>query len=132
MIEINSIEEYLSIQNRFIEPLIADNTFKFNISRDNVIKWLFPSINEQNDQKYYKFCWNYKPHWCENCGKPLKEYSSVYISHIKTKGAHTEIRYDPLNSNILCFECHNKWEYSTLKEKQKMYVYWLNVINERI
>lgn len=73
--------------------------------------------------------WDIKPHWCENCGKPLKDYSPAFISHIKTRGAHTELRYDPINSNMLCFSCHRKWEYGTQKERERMYIYWINYYN---
>ena len=75
--------------------------------------------------------WESKPHWCEECGKPLQGYSAAYISHILTKGAHTEVRYDPLNSNILCMKHHNKWEFLPLSEKKKLFIYWENKKREK-
>lgn len=69
---------------------------------------------------------------CENCGKKLykmrnldSSYSSVYISHIITKGAHPDIMHDPRNHNILCFICHNKWENGARKD---MVIYMDNKI----
>jgi len=123
--------DYDKVKIAWIEPLIMPQLFRFD-NRKLIIKRLFPVISPDNDQKYYRWMWEIKPHWCENCATPLQGYSAVYISHIKTRGAHTELRYDPMNSNILCTECHNKWEYGTLKERRSMYVYWKNILNENM
>lgn len=62
------------------------------------------------NERFYRWVWNHKPHICEECMKPLGEYSAVYVSHILTRGAHPEIAHDPRNTNILCFRCHGAWE----------------------
>ena len=122
-------EEYEKVKVSWIEPLVLHNLFEIN-DRGAVIRRLFPYVSERNDSRYYRWMWDLKPHWCENCGESLKSYSPVYVSHIKTRGANPEpeYRYDPQNCNILCFNCHNKWEYGTLEEKRKMYIYWINLI----
>ena len=64
---------------------------------------------EEND-RFYRWCWKMKPHYCEECMKPLYTYSAVHISHILTRGAFPEMAHDPRNVNMLCLEHHNKWE----------------------
>ena len=70
-----------------------------------------PSRQERN-QDYYHEKWNSvpDPHYCEECGKYLKEYSAVYISHILPRSAYPELAWDLRNSNILCWTDHNRWE----------------------
>lgn len=50
---------------------------------------------------------------CEECGAYLFAYSANFISHIVTKGANTALRSDIRNANILCLDCHNKWEFGS-------------------
>lgn len=64
----------------------------------------------EENERFYRFCWQHKPHICEECMKPLKEYSATYISHIISRGSDARIAYDARNVNILCFNCHLKWE----------------------
>ena len=54
--------------------------------------------------------WENKPHYCEECMRPLAEYSAVYVSHILTRGANPDMSHDPRNVNILCFRHHSEWE----------------------
>ena len=122
IIDIDSIELYLAVRRLpIIEPLTMPQLFNV-INRTEIVDYLYPETSTATDSKFYHDVWSMKPHYCENCGLPLKEYSPVFISHIKTRGAHTEIRYDYTNVNVLCFECHNKYEYATLDVKEKMYV----------
>lgn len=62
------------------------------------------------NERFYRFCWDNKPHICEECMRPLRDYSAVYVSHILTRGAHPDMAHDPRNINILCLSCHNRWE----------------------
>lgn len=64
----------------------------------------------EENERFYKWVWEHKPHYCENCMKPLPNYSAVHISHILTRGAHPAIVHDPRNTNILCAKCHAEWE----------------------
>lgn len=77
----------------------------------------------QENEKFYKWVWAHKPHYCEETMKPLHEYSAVYVSHILTRGAYPEMAHDPRNCNILCFEMHNRWEN---KDRQNMRIYAKN------
>ena len=54
--------------------------------------------------------WANKPHYCEECMRPLAEYSAVYVSHILTRGANPDMAHDARNINILCFKHHSMWE----------------------
>lgn len=77
-------------------------------------------IPKAND-RFYHWVWDHKTHVCENCMKPLWNYSAVFISHILTRGANPEMAHDPRNTNILCFECHNTWEDETTRKSMRIY-----------
>lgn len=64
----------------------------------------------EENEKFYRWCWLHKPHICEECMRPLTQYSATYVSHILTRGAHPEMAHDPRNVNILCFKHHSQWE----------------------
>lgn len=130
MVEIKSLSEYLFLrpQSAFLDPLLLLEIFIINRDlRREIIAYLFEKQSPENDSKYYRWMWEMKPHWCENCGKPLKNYWAGYVSHILSRGAHTELRYDPLNSNILCYECHQIWETGKRWKKEAMYIYPINM-----
>ena len=108
------------------EPLI-DKRFSMDIRlRIEIQRELFgtghtPSENE----RFYRWCWNHYPHYCQESMRPLYEYSAVYISHILTRGAHPEMAHDPRNVNILSFEQHNKWENG---KRENMRIYPRNML----
>ncbi len=77
----------------------------------------------EENERFYRFCWKHKPHICEECMKPLKEYSATYISHIRTRGAFPEMAFDCRNVNILCFEHHKQWENG---DRKSMRIYGVN------
>lgn len=61
--------------------------------------------------------WNERPHYCVKCGKWLgDEPRPVFFSHIKSKGAHPELRLDPDNIELLCSECHHIYEFGRRKD----------------
>ncbi len=64
----------------------------------------------EENERFYRWCWKMKPHYCEECMRPLHWYSAVHVSHILTRGAHPDLAHDPRNINILCLSCHNRWE----------------------
>jgi hypothetical protein len=130
---IESIEEYQLIVSRGYEPLIDILLFRLDIKIRIEIQYeLFggSSLNkgyiEQGNQKYYHWCWDHKLHFgkCQNCFRPLPGYSATFVSHIEGRGAHSELAYDPRNSNILCFDCHRKWE---SKDRKYMAIYRENL-----
>lgn len=61
---------------------------------------------------------------CEECDTPLPDEFEIdgnlvaiwRYSHIKPKSTYPELRHDPNNFNILCLECHSKWEFGDKKE----------------
>lgn len=67
------------------------------------------------NEKFYKYIWNNKKHYCEECLKPLKNYSASFISHILSRGSSPEIAHDVRNVNILCLDHHNQWEFGNKK-----------------
>ena len=98
-IEIKDIAEYNYCLKRGLNPLLSaicdvDINLRIELQRK-----MFPTI-----EKYYRWNWDHKPHYCEECLRPLHNYSAVYVSHILSRGAHPEMAFDPRNNNILCFD----------------------------
>lgn len=85
------------------------------------------NIVEAN-QRFYRYMWETKPHICEECGKPLEHYSSVFISHIISRGSKPEAAHDPRNINILCFKDHDRWEQETTRKSMKIYKINIKII----
>ncbi len=108
---IDTREQYDLCRAHGIEPLI-DRRFPMDIRlRVSIQRELFGCHHTpEENEKFYRWCWNHYPHICEETMRPLKQYSAVYVSHIMTRGGHPEMAYDPRNVNILSFEMHNKWE----------------------
>jgi len=53
--------------------------------------------------------WNERPHYCTWCGSLLQPPQRAdYFDHIKTKGAHPELRLSKDNIRLLCLKCHRK------------------------
>ena len=110
-IVIDTRECYDYAQSRGYEPLI-DGRFAVEIHlRVEIQRELFgrghtPAENE----RFYRWCWEHLPHRCEECLRPLPDYSAVFVSHILTRGANPAMAHDPRNVNILCLGHHNQWE----------------------
>ena len=108
---IEDLECYKYAKNKGYEPL-TDKRFEMPIKvRIDVQRYLFgaghtPAENE----KFYRYCWDLYPHICEECMRPLTQFSATYISHIRTRGAFPEAAHDVRNVNILCFKHQNQWE----------------------
>lgn len=109
-------EDYRLCVERGFEPLI-DDRFELPIAlRVAIQRQIFGHTTRgrgyvpQANERFYRWVWEHKPHICEETMRPLREYSSVYCSHILARGAHPEMAHDPRNINILCAEMHAKWE----------------------
>lgn len=118
--------EYDLAKERGYEPL-DDRRFAMDIwLRVAVQRELFGTGHTpEENEKFYRFCWRHKAHRCEECMRPLSEYSAVYVSHILTRGAHPEMAHDPRNVNILCFKHHSEWENGNRKN---MRIYESNIL----
>lgn len=124
-------EEYDYVAKRGYEPLLPNIHFELNINlRIDIQREKFghcvigrgdiPAANN----RFFRWVWEHKQHFCEECMKPLREYSAVYCSHILTRGAHPEMAHDPRNINILCFEHHKQWENG---DRESMRIYERNI-----
>ena len=89
--------EYEYCVARGYEPLLDIRNFRLDIRlRVELQRELFghcvlgrgdiPVAN----QRFFRWVWEHKPHRCEECLKPLRNYSAVYCSHILTRGAYPE------------------------------------------
>lgn len=128
-IKISTREEFEYVLSRDYNPLLDWRKFEMpNSLRIDIQRELFgqsfiskgSNIVDAN-QRFYRYMWETKNHICEECGKPLSHYSSVFISHILSRGAKPEMAHDPRNINILCFHDHNKWEQETTRKDMKIY-----------
>ena len=121
-------DEYQYCINRGYNPLIDIRNFKMDIRlRVEIQRELFghcvfgrgANIMAANE-RFFRWVWDNKPHRCEECLKPLRNYSAVYCSHILTRGAFPEAAHDARNINILCFEHHIEWENGN-RERMRIY-----------
>lgn len=58
--------------------------------------------------------WNERPHICsnKNCQKYLgEEPLAYYFAHIKSKGAYPELRLEKSNLALLCWRCHQAFDF---------------------
>ncbi len=70
--------------------------------------------------------WAERPHHCLECEIFLPEDSDnlpykIYFSHILSKGAHPELRFDPENIVLHCPDCHRFWETSGKMKTMRTY-----------
>lgn len=119
--------EYDYIVSRGFEPLLDTNHFRMDIrlriaiQREKFGTGHTPDENE----RFYRWVWEHKPHYCEETMRPLPNYSATFVSHILTRGANPEMAHDPRNVNILCFEMHNRWENG---DRENMRIYRQNLL----
>ena len=108
---IEDLECYKYAKSKGYEPL-TDKRFEMPIKvRVDVQRYLFGTGHTQaENERFYRYCWDLYPHICEECMRPLTQFSATYISHIRTRGAFPEAAHDVRNVNILCFKHHNQWE----------------------
>lgn len=122
---ITTSEEYDYCVQRGIEPLI-DDKFTIDIKlRVELQEDKFGSRKKitARNQKFFHWVWLHKEHFCEECGRPLTEYSATFCSHILSRGAHPEMAIDPRNINILCFNHHQQYEFG---DRQSMRIFAKN------
>lgn len=66
----------------------------------------------------FKEIWGERSHICTHCGKVLLEpLKPAYFSHIKSKGAFPNLRLEKSNIELVCMECHQKYEFGIRKNK---------------
>lgn len=128
---IDSRALYDYARSRGYEPLVQTRFFRMEIGlRKELQRERFGNGHTPiENERFYRFMWENKPHYCEECMRPLDEYSAVYVSHILTRGANPDMAHDARNINILCFKHHSMWENG---ERNKMRIYPHNelIINE--
>lgn len=128
---LNDMEEYQYVIDRGYSPLLDYKRFtlpialRVEIQRGIFGKCIFGRGDVQKaNERFFRWIWDHKSHYCEECMKPLYDYSAVYCSHILTRGAFPEMAHDPRNINLLCFAHHNQWENGN---RQAMRIYPANI-----
>ena len=77
---------------------------------------------QSRDKELNSEIWASRPHVCDNCGKNLPATPiKSFFSHLLTKGAHPELRFDPENIVLSCVPCHNLWESDGRRETMATY-----------
>lgn len=119
--------EYDYIVSRGFEPLLDTNHFRMDVRlRITIQREKFGTGHTpEENERFYRWVWEHKPHYCEETMRPLPNYSATFVSHILTRGANPEMAHDPRNVNILCFEMHNKWENG---DRKGMRIYPANLL----
>ena len=132
-VRIENKKDYEQARKEGFEPLI-DKNFEMPIKlRVELQRELFgKNGNQEANQKFYKWVWENKPHYCEECLHPLFEYSATFVSHILPRGGHPEMAHDPRNVNILCAEHHHIWENQTGRATMRIYLSNLQRIDDLI
>lgn len=112
MIELNSRAEYQLAVDNGHEPLLNWRMFTLPIKLRIELQYeLFGSTDfQKQNEKFYRWMWDNSIHCCSETGKPLENYSAVYVSHIISRGSDRRLSIDPRNVNILSFEAHQLWE----------------------
>ena len=125
---INNLKEYNHARKYGFHPFIdKDYVMDINVRYDLQKEIFKTSKSLRNcDIKFYKYCWSVLDHYCQESGLYLREYSAVYISHILSRGAYPEMRWDIRNVNILSFKAHQLWEFGTNEQKENMKIWTMN------
>ena len=84
---IDTREQYDLCKAHGIEPLI-DRRFAMEIRlRVSIQRELFGTGHTpEENERFYRWCWEHYPHICAECMRPLRQYSATYVSHIDTWG----------------------------------------------
>ena len=116
MVEITNREDYDALLKRGIDCLY-DRRYHLEIGlRREIQREKFGKNDDAGNALFYAYCIKHFPHVCENCGKPIPNPWATNVSHILSRGSHPEMAHDPRNVNILCWECHQKFEHTTTRQ----------------
>lgn len=129
MLIINDRSEYDYCISRGYEPLLDWRRFTLDIRlRVDIQHEVFGASSFQKEnQKFYQWIWERKPHFCEETGACLYDYSAVHVSHIASKGSDRRMACDPRNVNLLTYYSHNRWEYGNHLIRSRMNIYLINM-----
>jgi len=125
MIEINSRLEYDYVVSRGHQPLLDWKKYIMPIELRLLIQdeYFGAADFQKENQKFYRWVWEHSIHNCAETGLPLPTYSSVYISHIISRGSDRRMAIDPRNVNILSPQIHALWDSENKSQKQKLNIY---------
>lgn len=137
-VKIDTIEEYNYLKSRGFEPLLFNSHIKMDITlRKKIQAQLFGHAEEGRgkdvmaaNERFFRWIYEHLcKGYCEECMRPIRFYSAVNCSHILSRGAYPEMAIDVRNINILCFDCHNRWEHGN-RESMRIYPRNLKIIEE--
>lgn len=117
--KINSLDDFKTSTKYGFNPFL-DEQHEMTIQ----VRIMIQNEMFKSDSQFYKYCWNNLPHFCQESGLKLRSYSACFVSHILSRGAFPEMRYDIRNINILSLPAHVQWE---SEKKVDMYIYKKNL-----
>lgn len=94
----------------------------------NRMKWLCKECDKEVTKErrgdlrsVFLEIWKERPHKCVSCGKDLgDEPKAIYFSHIKSRGAHPELKLDKENIELRCDACHYNWDFGNRNNKNQL------------
>ena len=73
---------------------------------------LMAKKNKGKEKQMFYEIWQEREHRCTNCKCHLgNEARAHYFSHIKSKGAYPELKYNKDNIQLLCYDCHYAYDF---------------------
>lgn len=68
------------------------------------------------DLNLCQMIWDAREHVCKECEEPLPNtWHKENFSHNLPKGTYKNMRYCAANIDLVCFDCHQKWEFGDRK-----------------
>lgn len=76
----------------------------------NSVEQAFEAVGLKGEKlkKLYMEIWEERPHVCANCGHPIPYPIAHVFSHIRSKGARPDLKYDKSNIELNCSSVHRK------------------------
>ena len=69
----------------------------------------------RKEKKIFLEIWNERSHSCIECSRKISRPSAINFSHYLSKGAFPELRFEKKNIDILCSDCHFRFEFNDRK-----------------
>ena len=130
MVEITNREDYDALLKRGIDCLY-DKRYHLEIGlRREIQREKFGKNDDEGNANIYAYCIMHFPPVCENCGMPIPHPWATNVSHILSRGSFAQGAHDPRNMNILCWECHQKYEHKPTRVT--MNPWYLEKVERRI
>jgi 5-methylcytosine-specific restriction endonuclease McrA len=77
-------------------------------------------VKRTGERELFERIWNQRPHICTNCLSKLGDTPKIhFFAHLYPKSTHPELRLDPLNIVLLCYDCHYDFDFRGMHKHLK-------------